>query len=111
MPRGIGNKNLNNDKKTEILIRHLNGESLRNIALAMNIPKSTVSDAFKRCQHRNTVESPKHGGQNKISTAAQDAALVALSDAKRLATQKVIQHDWRIQCNVQASISTLYSLK
>jgi hypothetical protein len=107
MPRAPGKRNLTIDQKMEIMLRHERGESLQEIGNLMNIPKATVGYAYKVCKTRNSIISPKHGGQNKISTPADDYALLQIVDGNPLATLIDIQREWRLRNNVNAAKPTI----
>lgn len=69
-------KELSNGAKGVIYGRALTGESVREIAKAEHVPKSTVDDILRRTSVHSTVVNTHRAGRPKLHSARNDRAIV-----------------------------------
>jgi transposase len=79
-------KELSNGAKGVIYGRALAGESVREIAEAEHVPKSTVDDILRRTSVRGTVVNTHRAGHPKLHSARNDRAIVRAAQRALKAT-------------------------
>lgn len=97
------------EKRAIINAYNKDGLSVRQIALKLNIPKSTVCDAIKRFSENGSNIDRARSGRPRITTVAEDNSIVLMSKRDRRRTAPEIRAQFNLCHKKKLSVDVVKS--